>query len=85
MACSFINFMSLSIHVSQELKNPILETLLSDYAKERAKNKMHFFLIHLLVKSHKKKISTENKLVYFFIKKYLTTHSVSITKQLLYA
>lgn len=84
MSCEFINFMALSITVAKDMKNPILETLLSDYAKSRTKNKFQFFLVHLLAKGHIKNLKPEYKLHYGLIKYYFMKNKANVTRQLLY-
>jgi len=92
MSCEFVNVMALTLSAAEELKNPILVELLSDYAKNHTNNKMQFFLIHLLAKSHKKKIkedgvleSKENRIMYNVIRRYLDLNKTQVTKQLIWA
>ena len=84
MSCDFINFMALSITVAKDLKNPVLETLLSDYAKSRTENKLQFFLVHLLANNHSKKLKPEYKMTYGVIKYYFMKNKTNVTRQLLY-
>ena len=92
MSCEFVNVMALTLSAAEELKNPILVELLSDYAKSHTNNKMQFFLIHLLAKSHIKKIkeggvlvSKENRIMYNVIRRYLDINTAKVTKELIWA
>ena len=72
MSCQFINFMSMSITAARELNNPVLVTLLSDYAKHRTKSKFQYLFIHLLADKYKTNMnmSSDMKLQYLLIKYY---------------
>ena len=83
MSCQFMNFMSLSITAAKELKNPVLVTLLSDYAKLRTKNKLQYLFIHLLVDKYKKNMSSDLRLQYVLIKYYLRKNRVKLTRELI--
>ena len=85
MNCQFISVMSLTLSAAKELNKPILVELLSDYAKQKATNKLQYYVIHLLAKKHSEKISEENRVMYNVIRRYLQTNSVSVTKELLWA
>ena len=85
MSSQFINFMSLSISAAKELKNPVLVTLLSDYAKLRTKNKLQYLFIHLLANRYKNKnkMNSDIKLQYVLIKHYLQKNKVRLTRELI--
>ena len=83
MSCQFISFMSLSIMAAKELKNPILVTLLSDYAKLRTKNKLQYLFIHLLANKYKKSMNSDLRLQYVLIKYYLQKNKVNLTRELI--
>ena len=83
MSCQFLNFMSLSITAAKELKNPVLVTLLSDYAKLRTKNKLQYLFIHLLADKYKKNMSSDLRLQYVLIKYYLRKNRVKLTRELI--
>lgn len=83
MSSQFINFMSLSIAAAKEIKNPVLVTLLSDYAKLRTKNKFQYLFIHVLANKYKDNMKSDIKLQYVLIKYYLQKNKVNLTRQLI--
>ena len=86
MSCQFINFMSMSITAARELNNPVLETLLSDYAKHRTKSKFQYLFIHLLANKYKTNMnmSSDMKLQYLLIKYYIKKNKVNLTRELIF-
>ena len=84
MSVQFMNFMSMSLCAAKELQNPVLETLLSDYAKDKANNKLQYIMIKLLAKKHCEKINEDNRVYYNLIKRYISYNSANITRHLLY-
>ena len=85
MNCQFVSVMALTLSAAKELDKPILVDLLSDYAKQQSKNKLQYFVIHLLAKRHQEKISEENRVMYNVIRRYLENNAVSVTKHLLWS
>jgi len=84
MSCQFINFMSMSITAARELKNPVLVTLLSDYAKKRTKSKFQYLFIHLLANKYKTNMNNELRIQYLLIKYYLRKNKANLTRELIF-
>lgn len=69
---------------ARENKNTILESLLDDYARARATNKLQYLLVKALANEARKGIPEGKRGMYALTRLYLSRNAAEITRHLIF-